>query len=76
MAEGSQQIILLKSVRDAGLKQINIIAETFQIYFHLISMFSSLFSICGKQEGEVIWWNGGRLIIKMSYSPLNSSQYM
>lgn len=76
MAEGSQQIILLKSVGDAGLKQINIIAETFQIYFHLISMFSSLFSICGKQEGEVIWWNGGRLIIKMSYSPLNSSQYM
>lgn len=76
MAEGSQQIILLKSVGDAGLKQINIIAETFQIYFHFISMFSSLFSICGKQEGEVIWWNGGQFIIKMSYSPLNSSQYM
>lgn len=53
MGEGSQQIILLKSEADAGIKQINIITETFRIDFHLISMFSSLFSICGKQEGDV-----------------------
>lgn len=43
MWEGFQQIILLKSEADAGLKQINVIDETFRIYFHLICLFSSLF---------------------------------
>lgn len=44
MGEGFQQIIFLKSEADAGLKQINVISETFRTDFHLISLFSSLFS--------------------------------
>lgn len=56
MREGSQQIVLLKSEADASLKQISIIAETFRIDFHLISMFSSFFSIHSKQGGK---WPSG-----------------
>lgn len=54
MGEGFQQIILVKSEADAGLKQINVIDETFRVDFHLISLFSSL--ILQSVENRVGKW--------------------